>query len=406
MSDYKIEQKEVVVTAKDHAFADALAEASSELSKSNMLSGFYSVYLALPLPSLSLRYLLQYEGFPLGCFVLIIGEKASFKSNLSCFLAKLHNDLSGYTIIFDTEGGSAPLASAILHKQFLIEDCPFLENWQVKLVKYSNKLSEAVANGKVYPVCFIIDSIAGGESLKTGEKIEEEGLSVAAYPTEARLLSAFIRHKSKILLTNPFTIIGTNHVKKVLNPTTGSEEEYFPGGKSLMYHAHIALRVRKTKKPELLNDAYRFEIQISVEKNRIGPERLCIHVPVTIKGGDVPEVKLGWHQSTTDLLCEGTGFAIRTKDKILNKIKEIVNIESRSGGCKGTLYFCPAIGINRENAVSAEEMGMAIEEQKEILKALYKLLMIRSAPMFMPGENYLKQIEKAKDSILKAREST
>ncbi|MEM3061947.1 MAG: hypothetical protein QW303_00175 [Nitrososphaerota archaeon] len=387
--------KEVILKMKDHAFSEALEEASREIGKANILQGHYSTYLSLPLPSISLRYLLQYDGFPLGCFVLIIGEKASFKTNLSCFFASLHNQQDGFTIFLDTEGGAAPIAKAILGDNLILEDCPSIENWYEKLKIYSEKLEAAVAKGRVYPVCFIIDSIAGSESEKTASKIDEEGISAVSIPTEARMISAILRHKHKVLLTNPFTIIGTNHIKKVIGNTTNPDEEYFPGGKALAYHAQIILKVKKTKKPEIVNDAYRMELQLSVEKNRFGPEKLYINVPVTIKGGDKVNVKFEWHKSTVDLLCDGLCFPIKYREKMLGRIREVVNIESRSGGAKGTLYYSSELGIPREKAVVAEEISEAIESNQQLLDDLYKVLFIKHSPKFQPCVDYMTQLKRA-----------
>jgi RecA/RadA recombinase len=394
MSKRKKAQPELIVT--DSAFDRARQEVEREIAEITDLP-CYSPHIALRFPSFALKYLIQYEGFPLGCFVMIVGKKGSFKSLLSIEMAKWHAQYAGLTILLDSEGGAIPLAQSILGKQVMAYNCAALEDWQVLLTRLSRKLGDMVDNGAVFPVCYIIDSIVGAESKDVGAKIEEEGFNKGSYPVEAKLIAGYLRHKNRLLLKYPFTLVGTNHLREVLNPMTGTPEERIPGGTSLEYHAHLILKTKKTKRPEFSGDAYEGAVTISVEKDRLGAEGKSIDVPIRFFRNEKDETvtEMNWHQATAELLSKGTFFPVRTRERIMKRLREIINVESKSAGPYGLRYYCKELDISADDAVNADELSLALEARQDILDELYRLFLIRKAPFFQQGTPYAEQLENA-----------
>ncbi|MGB9592454.1 MAG: hypothetical protein ACPL1K_08050, partial [Candidatus Kryptoniota bacterium] len=79
-------------------FKLAFDEIRKDLANYNLDTGIVHRYVAIPVPSLAIRYLLGYSGFPLSCFIQIVGQKASFKSMLSLEIARWHIENEGATV--------------------------------------------------------------------------------------------------------------------------------------------------------------------------------------------------------------------------------------------------------------------------------------------------------------------
>lgn len=336
--------------------------------------------ITIPVPSLCLRYLFQLDGFPVSKFVIITGPYASFKSTLSLEIARWHYEMRGAAALFDTEGSSSPLSAALLKRNILTKTYQHLEDWIADLRNLATQVQQEMNSGVVAPVCFIIDSIVGSESKKMSEKFEQDLMSIATYPVESKIISVLLKHKNSILNGYPITLIGTSHIKHNINPY-GGPERYLPGGAALVYHAQLIIEVCKEKAPELKTEGYETLIKLTMLKNRFGPEKLSIVVPFMVRQVGDSDVQLDakflWHTATIKLLSEGLGINIRTRDKLLNRVKAVVNIESRSAGSKGTKYYCNELGVSKEEAVSAEELGAILEQNETILKELYKIFAIR-----------------------------
>jgi RecA/RadA recombinase len=390
-------------------FKSALEEIKEELCNEGVLEQYGSNTLCIKVPSLAFRYLIQYEGLPLSKFILVTGPHASYKSTLCLEIAKWHLELGGEAVLFDTEGASSTLHQAVLGQAIFAKEYQFMEDWIDALVRrVVPKFKQAINAGVHAPVCFIIDSIIGSESKKTSNKLEEDVNTLSSYPLEAKLLSGFLKHKNSILLNYPFTLLATNHIKESINPY-GGPEKYIPGGRALTYHAQLILEMHKEKAPELKSDSYESALRITVTKNRFGPEKNSIIVPFVIKQAGIHETILVarflWNTATVKMLHEGAGFNIRIKDKLLNKIRSVINIESKSAGSKGIRYFCKELGVSRESAISAEELGKMIESNQQLLEELYKVLMIRKATFIEPKNVAVKETSSKEDVKVEADEA-
>lgn len=381
---------------RDEQFHAALNSAIKEIHKLSELTGYYNNYVAVAAPSLCVEYLLQYSGLPLGSFVCIIGRKASFKSQLSVELARWLLPYGGYTVLLDTEGGVNPFAQIILGEDNVtLETCVFLEDWQAKLTKFSETFIALHKDGLAnVPIAFIVDSLVGAESRSIATKISEDGCAQGLYPVKAKLISSYLEHKNTMLSRYPFILIGTNHVKDMINPMAYRPEEYVPGGAALLYHAHLVLKVKKLRKPEYKGDRYEAAVSITVEKNRLGPEDLTIEVPlyfnqVRTESGFVIKPEWDWHQASIDLLADGVGISPRVRDKFFKRINEVLEVKKRNAGRYGIRYYCEQLGISEDDATTADKVMEALYSNKEILKALRDALMIKQAVMFTSEVSYI-----------------
>jgi hypothetical protein len=104
---------------------------------------------------------------------------------------------------------------------------------------------------------------------------------------------------------------------------------------------------------------------------------------------------MNWHQATAELLSKGTFFPVRTRERIMKRLREIINVESKSAGPYGLRYYCKELDISADDAVDADELSLALEARQDILDELYRLFLIRKAPFFQQGTPYAEQLENA-----------
>lgn len=388
----------------DDIIQEAFDEARKELSEMNLIAGPETVYTAIPVPSLAFRYLLQYEGFPLGCFHIITGAKASCKSLFAVEIGKWHIGQNGAIVYLDTEGGSAPTIRMFPDTSHVVTiTSESIEAWVAQLKTCIMSIRKRIEKRPEMsvPVCYIVDSIYGVTSADNIEKFTDNNDLAVGFPIEARKISAFLRQRTALFGSHPFTFIGTNHAKKKITPT-GLTIEYLPGGEALQYHSHFQFKMYKIGHPATTPFGYSVDVDIQTEKNRLGPEGLKIQVPVQFHDrGGWTEVVFDWYAATTRLLTKAPSVDIRAREKFLNSIRPVVNIEIKNAGRYGTRYYCKELGISESDAMSETEMGQVIE-QSPILKDLYQALRIKPATFFSPG-NQAEEKEEEKRPRRRAR---
>lgn len=375
---------------------EAFDELRKELEKHNLDTGIIHRYVAIPVPSLAVQYLLGYQGFPLSCFVQIVGAKASYKSMLALEIARWHLNNDGGAIYIDTEGGASKIAEHVLNKNSFIVSCGTMEAWMTTLTKSIQKVIKLIETSKRHmPVCFIVDSISGVTSQKVVEETEAEGFYVPNYPVDAKTLSTYFKQKSNMLNKAPFTILATNHIKEALNSYYGGPAEYIPGGKLLTYITNLQLRVSKKGVPVLASDSeneFIGEVEIVTDHNRLANEGRGISVPIRFTfisdgNGGHYELSFDWYAATTRLLTEAPGHKTKIREQLLKRIQKTINVTPKNAGRYGTYYYCEEWGLSKNDAVNETEFGKFIESHPEKSR-LYETLMIAKATFYDPEKPY------------------
>lgn len=331
-------------------------------------------YTAIPVPSIAVRFLIGYDGFPLQILTQIVGKKASYKTSLALEIAKWHIDRNGYCLYIDTEGGSS--AHIEETDRVLPVSAVSIDEWITVVKTFYEKTV-----GLKSPTCVIIDSIAAVTSSQILKKFEEEGVVSANYPIEAKSLSAFFRLKSALMKDSPVSFIAINHIKETINPY-GITEEYNPGGKLLQYVTNLQLKTKKLAQPIIKDGNFYSEVEIRVEFNRLGNEGRSIVVPISFKYDKEERsysITWDWFAATTKLMLPPTNQRDQNARKLYKAISDIIKVNEKAGGPKGTLYYCNELGIDSSSAVSATELGKIIESDKQVLDKLSEALYIKKA---------------------------
>lgn len=373
--------------------------------KGKLTETYQHRYVAIPAPSLAVRYLLGFEGFPLSCLVQLVGQKSSFKSTLSLEIGRWHNIQDGHTLYVDTEGGSSHLVNSILKDNVTYQSVSVMEEWMVFLHHMLTSIRAAQEKEKSwFPVCFIIDSVSGSASRVTSETSVEQNFEGMLYPVEPRKLTTFFKQKTALLNKNPYTIVITNHVKQVIESGFGRRgpEEYVPGGKHLTYVCNIQLRVQKRQAGTLVTHKgkrkIRSELRISTDYNRLANEGRSILVPIYYSysspdNPDAPyEVEFDWYAATTFLLALEEPPVISRDERWQKEIKKAIQVERKSAGSRGIYYYSPTLGQTAEDAADATTFGEYVENHPDVKQLLYPTLQIAPAYFFKPNESYESQV--------------
>jgi len=87
-------------------------------------------------------------------------------------------------------------------------------------------------------------------------------------------------------------------------------------------------------------------------------------------------------------------------DSLLPQIKEVCDLHEKDGGSRGKLYWSTSLGVPSSDAMPAHDLGLMLEDRKDILDALYPVLGIKTRKFFEPGVDYMNQLEAAEAAEL------
>lgn len=431
----------------DEFFENIVNEMKKEYPESLLFGEETAKYLiSLPLPSLSLRYLFQQEGLPLGRFITIVGEQESCKSSFSYEIIRWHRLLHGFGIIIDTEIKPAPdlMWSILNYDKHAVAyyTFPTLEEWcscltnNIKLIKTKmDGEGRTKGIGRKIPFCFVIDSIMSGLPKDDYSKLIKEGIPEKRYATHALLLTEYIRFITKELEGYPFTLIGINHLKPGITPM-GLPSRNIAGGKALKFHEAIEIEMRRKSSvnPTSKNVIQRYhddelvqgiELQICIFKNSNAPHE-WIDVDMlwyldkdnsveveTMEDGKLVKKQIhrqvtffDWPTSTVLLL----GNILRSRTKAASDLADILDlnfIETRR------TCYSSTFNIDKTDAVPYHVMGQLIEEKIQndpsFANDMYSILNIRRRYLFKPGIDYRDQMKEASElnkSIMRTNKGT
>lgn len=386
----------------DNPLFSAIQHVAKKHAKDDELSGrLSSLELGLPVPSLSVRYLLQNSGLPLGLIYHLVGPPATFKSTLLAEIIRWHVVCGGVGIICETETKPVPtLRKSVLgwdQPNVITRDCTSIEHWQKTIVEYIKAIKKVYESepNKIYPVAFGIDSYMGKLSKRSQEKFASQGYTEKRFGDEALLIGDWLKVYTGLTQGWPFTLIGVNHLKKSVDPVTGLLSYRTPGGQFLQHQNVIEIRVSRSKTELKVVDEtpyYETIIQLQTSKNSRGAQDKRIYVILRqwneVKDGQLKLFSnFEWWDSTVRLLYDGWGLTSQDKE-LLPLIHKIIKIQRKS---HGDLFWCEELGVSKNDAVTAHELGMLLESNEAILNELYKVLGISSLQLFDLNQPLVKE---------------
>lgn len=368
----------------DDIFAASIKETAQRLGKPVLDDDL--LLFGLKLPSFSTRFLFQNEGLLFGKIIHLVGEEASFKSTFSSEILRWHLENGGAGIVFDTE--LRPISDIYsnferkFEKRFHRFPCSYLEDWESALLSNTRNLLEA---DKKFPCCFVVDSVLGCNSKDTTQAIFKDGFASSRFSLEAKSISDFLRSYTHLLYNSLFTVCFVNHRKfrSVLGSNVPVKSSL--GGTEIRFYSSYEFELSKERQTKDFSNSVFYDVIFDVYKNTYGMERLKFRCPVVFtKEGNSVDVKFLWHTATAQLLGKLTGIKPPLSVSHAKRVREICNVGVKFAGRKGELYWCAQVGINEDNAVSAEEFGLALEEHSQILDELYKLFNISKRYIYNP----------------------
>ena len=393
---HSVSEREMLV---DDGLLSAIESVSKKHAREDQLAGSpVSLLEGLSLPSLSMRYLLQNEGLPLGYVYHIVGPPAAFKSTLSVEFGRWHKEEGGAIIICEAETKPTPeLRNSILNwdeSMVTIRECTYLEQWQKTIIDYVKAIQKAYPSGKhCKPVAFIVDSYMGKMPQRLQENFAKKGYAERHFGEAAMLIGDWLSGYTSLVKSWPFTLIGVNHLKKSADPITGRTIYRTPGGQYLQHQNVIEIRVsRSDTVSKLVDDKPFYEtiLQLHTSKNSRGAQDKKIMVTLR-QWKEIDESGTSrlyscfeWWESSIRMLFDGWGMRKSDADILQPLIRQVINIQKRS---RGDLYWCEELGVSKDDALPPHDLGLILEQNSEIMGELYRVLGIYRMPLFGGGQN-------------------
>lgn len=369
--------------------------------------------VCLRVPALSVRCLLQQEGWPLERFAQIVGPEASFKSSLGYEIIYWHRMAMGNGVIIQVEPKPAPeLLLAFLRwddKAVRMHDAhDSLEQWFRALCYWVQACRQAMdgtkdveGRGRKFPVCFMVDSLTAVLDQTLRDKFEDGQDPSRHFSTQAAYLSDFMKYMPGKLVGYPFSWLGINHLKEKpsQNQLQPRPERNVPGGKAPKYHETFEIELKKLSRLKRA-DEVGYEVRMTMVKNSLAPEQsievdrvswidLDDRDPVT--GHCRSKVMFDWHRASIDVLDQVQKNAGARVKRALHDLLGLKVSEGR--------VSCDALGIPDSKKVDMRRAGEMLEEKLQADGAfrdeLYPLLGVRRRKIFQPGVEYKDQTEVA-----------
>lgn len=382
--------------------------------------------IGLPLPSLSARYLLQSNMFPLSRFTQLRGEYSAGKSALLIEIMRWFHVYGGGAILIDTEhkASESMVAGMFGHNpQYLsrtkIAEASSVEEWQKKYTGFCKAIhAQTDAHGapeRAFPVCIGVDSISAVEVDRRVDKVADEGHAAAGHPYLARNLSDFMRTALVPTLRGyPISFVATNHLKEEINSMGfGPPKKYAPGGASLDYYPTLILDMQRVSAKLVgARNAEGQAVRITATKNNLGAPGKKVVVNLMWYQG-ISDEKDGsgnrsfktqqyhywdWHTATVRLIME-----LQAADKKLppgmdprlpGLLKEVCDLEYKHGtkNSDTPLVYSSALGITKQEAVSEVDAALLLEENEKVVSQLHGLLGINEYRICDPAKKYREQV--------------
>jgi len=348
----------------------------------------------LPLPSLALRYLLQNSCLPLGLVYHVVGPPAVFKSTLLAEIIRWHVECDGYGIICETETKPTPvLRKSILgweNNRVVVRECTSVEHWQSTIVDYVKAIKKRYSdtNQLKNPMIFGVDSYMGKMPLRLQEKFARQGYAEKHFGEAAQIIGDWLSVYTALIKGWPFTLVGINHLKKTTDLITGMPIYRTPGGQFLQHQNVIEIRVGRSKTERKLADDvpyYETVLQLQTSKNSRGAQDKRIYVILRQwnEVDDSGQTRLcsnfEWWDSSIRILYDGWGLSNSEKEILLPLIHKTIKIQKLS---RGNAFWCDELGVSKNDAMSAHDLGIILESKEDILNELYKVLGVSVIPIF------------------------
>jgi hypothetical protein len=389
----------------DSVLADVTRDVEAKSGKQGHLVGS-ELMVALPVPALSTRYLLQNEGLPLSRVFQVVGERGSYKSSLGVEIVRWHRLCGGAGVRCEAETKDPiDLRQAILNyddEALRNEECVSLDEWQRKITWYTRFLQKRLlasgGPGKTIPYCLLVDSLAGKACERTIDRVTKDGAAGLSYPLEANMINTYLKVYPQLLLGWPFTFVGINHLKISRDPDTGLPVQHMQGGKSLEFQCAAIIALERIGRIAEFSTYKAANVAMELLKNSYGQDHVRIQVRFkTWLQEDAAGVfrlhaRFEWWEASILLIGTGLGMRKSVAASLLPKLRDVCDIHEVSAGSAGKMWYSKRLGVSKDDAMPAHDLGMLLETKPDVLADLYPLMGIQRRPYFRPGVDFMSQL--------------
>lgn len=394
----------------DSSILSAIESVTKKHNRADQLAGSPKILNhVLPVPSIAFRYLIQNEGLALGLVYHVVGPPAVYKSTLGVEIGRWHRDLGGAIVVCGAEDKDTPdLRNSILGwdpTAVVYRDCEFMEVWQSTIVEYVQSIKTKLAKeqgGYVPPISFIVDSYMGKMPKRLYDQVLKTGHAQKHFGEAAALIGDWLSAYSSIARNMPFTLVGINHLKEATDPVTMQKIQRTAGGQFLKHQNVTEITVRRGKTVRKEKEGVPFQtsmLYLKTTKNSRGQENKKIAVPLTQWNEydeETDSIRLqsvfDWDVAAINLLMSGPENPMSAAEQkiVMPRIKDIINIQKYSNDSK---YWCEQLDVPKSDAMSARDLYDIIEDNDDLLSALYINMGIVKRPFFDVNIPYEEQLE-------------
>lgn len=394
---------------------------SSSDMRMSMLPQSVCIKPGIPIPFV-LQYVLSYGVLPLGGVIEINGPPQSFKTAMSYEIGKRFIQYGGALNFLVTEAKiSEDYAHSIMgynHKtlnNFHPVLTKTMNKWQKLLLQFISLGKDVVDKGDdvnkipaggFVPYLFAIDSVMGANLEEVDGRIVKKGFADRDMPVMAQSLTNFLKLAANSIEGYPFMLLLINHRKEQKSEQDGP---YAPkvftkaGGQHLRFQATYELVLRCVGKWTTQDmsgkgsmDVEWRRIRIENGKNSAGTDGRFVDVDVSwrnrIVDGQLRQITtFHWDKAIVDLLMDWQEAKLvrgANSDKGVKGRKENMDRHFHIRKIPRVGYISDTLGIDKSNALSAEQMGRAISSNPEIIKKLQFAFGIPAGMIWQPYTSY------------------
>lgn len=378
---------------------------------------FSAVVVGIPLPSLSLEYLTGNSVWPLSSVAQIAGRWGTCKSSFAYDIFRWFYDYGGRSICLDTESKFSPeLCRSIMRsgddsRAFHYNRCKSLEDWQDRMTFYVREwkkiltgTKEAPGPGKVVPVVFALDSLAGASSEEVQEKILREGHASRMHPINALKNSIYLSGIRGEFDYWPFSLVIVNHLKERTDDT-GRQSDYTPGSERFNFIETYEIRTSIWSKRIANSQFEGIGIRLTCAKNSLAPTnrrirtRLLWWTDFTDAGDKIGDYRVwDWNWSTVSMLYDLQTSGRGPESARLKKLGWKMDFKSPTADIE-CLASSPLLGMGKGEFLPWPEVGELIHNTPEVMTLLRKALGIEIRRNMSLGKDYEEQVKNEQSKL-------
>jgi len=358
-----------------------------------MQCGDNSVIVGIPIPSFTIRYLLQSNVLPLGKIWHLAGEEGSCKSAFLYEMMRWHYMCGGGVALAQNENKDSPeLRRSIMKhnpiyaQRFIKDDTSSMEEWQsfisAAMADTAAMYDSKDGPGATWPMLLAVDSLTATSPEAEIEGIDLTGHATRGFALMANLISRYMRFMPGKVLDKPFSIIGTNHLKPGTDQR-GLPKDAVPGGMSVKFMETYEFKMKRLADIEKAKYSG-ITIEFTVKKNSLGQSRRRAKADMIWWAGRAPdgsvrqETAWDWDTATVDLLLSFENA--KGKKTLFKELQAVCDIKVVSR--RQRKAYSTELGIPKDEPVNFRAIGAALEKRQDLLDGLYELLGIVKRPVW------------------------